>query len=89
MNMGGYTAPPVMLSGGAGAKPERGAKNRGYSQYGGTSFTYGPGNWGEHMGGGYYGPAAFGIQMPMMRGHMGMDPASMDYMTDQFQGEHC
>lgn len=39
------------------------------------------------MGPGFFGPAAFGIHMPMMRGHMGMDPAGMDYMAEQFQGE--
>lgn len=85
--MGGYTAPPVMLSGGTGGKPDRGSKNRAYSQYGAGSYGYGPGGWGEHpMGPGFFGPAAFGIHMPMMRGHMGMDPAGMDYMADQFQG---
>lgn len=87
MNMGGYNAPPVMLSGGAGGKPDRGSKNRAYSQYGAGSYPYGPGGWGEHpMGPGFFGPAAFGIHMPMMRGHMGMDPAGMDYMAEQFQG---
>lgn len=84
MNMGGYSAPPVMMSGGgAGSKHERGSKNRGgYSQYG---FPYG---WEHHMAtGGFYGPTGFGVHMPMMRGHMGMDPAAMDYMAEQFQGE--
>ena len=86
MNMGGYNAPPVMLSGGgAGGKPERGGSKRGYSQY---AFPYGPGGWGDHhVAGGFY-PAGFGMHMPMMRGHMGMDPAAMDYMAEQFQGKH-
>lgn len=86
--MGGYTAAPVMLSGGSG-KMERGVKNRGYSQYGGHAYGYGPatGGWGEHhMGTSYYGPG-YGMHVPMMRGHMGMDPAAMDYMADQFQGQ--
>ncbi len=90
MNMGGYTAPPVMLSGGGAGKPERGVKGRGYSQYGGAAYGYGPaaGGWGEHhmAGGGYYSPP-YGMHMPMMRGHMAMDPAAMDYMADQFQGK--
>ena len=88
MNMGSYTAPPVMLSG-AGGKMERGGvKNRGYSQYGNAAYGYGPaaGGWGEHhMGGAFYGPS-YGVHMPMMRGHM-MDPAAMEYMADQFQGQ--
>jgi hypothetical protein len=85
--MGAYNAPPVMLSGGAGGKPDRVSKNRGYSQYSAGSYSY-PGAWGEHpMGGGFYGPA-FGMHVPMMRGHMGMDvPPGMDYMAEQFQGE--
>lgn len=89
MSMGGYSAPPVMLAGsGAGGKPERSAKTRGYSQYP-TTFAY-PGGWGDHhMAGGFYGPAGYGVHMPMMRGHMGMDPAVMDYMTEQFQGKTC
>lgn len=88
VNIGGYNAPPVMLSGGAtGGKPERGSKNRGYSQYtAAAAYAYGPGGWGDHMGGGFYGPAGFGVHMPMMRGHMGMDPAAMEYMAEQFQG---
>lgn len=80
-----YNAPPVMLSGGgAGAKPDRGSKTRGYSQY---AFFAGPGGWGDHhMGGSFYGPG-FGVHhMPMMRGHMGMEPG-IDYMAEQFQGE--
>lgn len=90
--MGGYSAPPVMLSGGPGGKSDRGSKTRPpYSQYGAGSYAYGPGagGWGDHHmgGGGFFGPAAFGIHMPMMRGHIGMDvPAGMDYMADQFQG---
>ena len=86
VNMASYSAPPVMLSGGAGGKPDRGAsKSRGYSQYGAGSYGYG--GWGDHpMGGGFFGPAPFGMHMPIMRGHMGMDPASMDYMAEHFQG---
>lgn len=84
--MGGYNAGPLMLGGG-GIKPNRGTKNRGYSQYA-TAFTYPPGGWGDHrMGGGFYGhPGGYGVPIPMMGRHMGMDPASIDFMAEQFQG---
>ena len=90
--MGGYNGAPIMIAGGGG-KPNRGGKNRGYSQYNAatTAAYYGPGGgWGDHrMGGGFYGPAGYGIHVPMMRGHLPIDPSSMEYMTEQFQGEPC
>lgn len=79
--MGGYSTGPVMLGGG-GAKPNSCSKNRGYSQY---AFAYPPGGWGDHcMGGGFYG--GYGVPIPMMGRHMAMDPNSMDFMAEQFQG---
>ncbi len=98
MNMGGYSAAPVMIpgGGGVGSKLGRGSKSRGaggaggYSQYPPATtsgaYAYNPSGWGEHMGGGYYGPG-YGVQVPMMRGHV-MDPAAMEFMTEQFQGEY-
>ena len=82
--MAGFNTGPLMLGGG-GAKPNRGAKSRGgYSQY----AAYYPQNWPDHrMGGGFYGhPTGYGLPIPMMGRHMGMDPNNMDYLADQFQG---
>ena len=36
------------------------------------------------MGGGFYG--GYGVPIPMMGRHMGMDPANMEFMAEQFQG---
>ena len=82
-NMGGYSTGPVIL-GGAGAKPNSFTKNRGYSQF---AFAYPPSGWGDHcMAGGFYG--GYGVPIPMMGRHMAMDPASMDFMAEQFQGTY-
>ena len=84
MNMGGYSAAPVIIPGNGGKLGRNGKNRGGYSQYG--AAFYGPGSWGDHhMGGGFYGPG-YGVHMPIIRGHMGMDPTAMEYMADQFQG---
>ncbi len=83
--MGGFNA-PLMLAAGNAAKPNRGSKTRGgYSQY--TTY-YPQGSWPDHrMGPGYYPPTGYGLPIPMMGRHMGMDPgANMDFLADQFQG---